>query len=342
MTPGFVVRLRPAGPWRIGPDSGARDRVDRIYHSDSLYSAVCAAMLRLGALEEWLDATARAPGSSQVCLSSLFPYQADLMLAPPPATHWPPAGSSGKVRWKGARFAPLGLIARLLAGHPIPEDQWVIDGPSECALPVDRTQAIRSPFRVAVRSAAAVDRLGLAVEPHATACIEFNEGAGLWAAVAFSDDAARERWSPRLKSALHLLADSGFGGERSRGWGRSEAPEFTEGALPELLLPQYPAPPGSTNPSGWWLLSLFTPSASDSIDWSRGCYDTITRGGRVDSPAGSGLEKKQVRMVCEGSVIVARGTPAGAAADVAPEGFPHPVYRAGFALVIPVPTRGVA
>ena len=59
MNPGLVVKLRPSGPWRIGPDSGARNRVDVIYHSDSLYSAVTAAMARLGWLEEWLDATAR-------------------------------------------------------------------------------------------------------------------------------------------------------------------------------------------------------------------------------------------------------------------------------------------
>ena len=40
MNPGLVVKLRPAGPWRIGPDSGARNKVDAIYHSDSLFSAV--------------------------------------------------------------------------------------------------------------------------------------------------------------------------------------------------------------------------------------------------------------------------------------------------------------
>ena len=57
--PSVLVRLRPTGPWRIGPDSGDRDRVERIYHSDALYSAVCGAMARLGTLDEWLDATAR-------------------------------------------------------------------------------------------------------------------------------------------------------------------------------------------------------------------------------------------------------------------------------------------
>ena len=60
MNPGMVVKLRPTGPWRIGPDSGARNRVDAIYHSDSLYAAVTSAMARVGSLEEWLNATARS------------------------------------------------------------------------------------------------------------------------------------------------------------------------------------------------------------------------------------------------------------------------------------------
>ena len=64
MSSGLLIRLKPVGPWRIGPDSGDRDRVDRIYHSDSLYSAVTSAMGRLGMLDEWLEATARSSETS--------------------------------------------------------------------------------------------------------------------------------------------------------------------------------------------------------------------------------------------------------------------------------------
>ncbi|MCX6627658.1 MAG: hypothetical protein NTW28_08525, partial [Candidatus Solibacter sp.] len=86
-----------------------------------------------------------------------------------------------------------------------------------------------------------------------------------------------------------------------------------------------------------WLLSLFTPAAGDAVDWARGSYTVLARGGRVDSPAGSGELKKQIQMVAEGSVLYADGVPLGAAADVAPDGFAHPVFRAGFALAIPLP-----
>ena len=90
-------------------------------------------------------------------------------------------------------------------------------------------------------------------------------------------------------------------------------------------------------PKPHWLLSLFAPAEQDAVDWSRGNYWLVERGGRIDSPAGSGELKKTVRMVGEGSVIYAPAAPLGAAPDVAPGGFPHPVFRAGFAVSIPLP-----
>lgn len=101
----MLIRLHPTGPWRIGPDSGDRDRVDRVYHSDTLYSAVSSAMAQLGELEAWLDATARRPDPA-VRFSSCFPFQGDTLFVVPPRILWPPPPSA-KVRWKGARFVPL-------------------------------------------------------------------------------------------------------------------------------------------------------------------------------------------------------------------------------------------
>ncbi len=94
--------------------------------------------------------------------------------------------------------------------------------------------------------------------------------------------------------------------------------------------------------SAHWLLSLFTPGPADAVDWGGGNYSVLTRGGRVDSPARSGDSKKLLRMIEEGSVLLAPGALAGAAPDVAPDDFPHPVYRAGFALAIPVPWQAAS
>jgi len=526
MNPGLVVKLRPSGPWRIGPGSGARNRVDVIYHSDSLYSAVTAAMSRLGWIEEWLDATARA-GLPVVSFSSCFPYLGGTAFVVPPRTVWPPASPSTRaehVRWKSARFVPLAVVQSILAGERLDEKEWSVDGPSDCLVPA----GLPGPFRTAVRSNASVDRLTGASERHSTACLEFRADSGLWTVVSFADEAAHAEWSEKVKAAFRLLADSGFGGERSRGWGRSEAPEFIEGMLPDLILPpaaekaapdpepvegaevvvaappsiepltvepepgaepepppavaapepgvaaaepaevapeppavepeqsetsavvvpepgvavaepaevapeppavepeqpetsavaapepgvavvepvevapespavepeqpetsavavpepevfvaepqeaapespavepepaapepetpavepeapepsvvaeapaaELPAAAVHTHPH--WLLSLFTPAAADAVDWRRGNYTVLPRVGRIDSPAGSGELKKQIQMVAEGSVLYAEAPPRGTAADVAPDGFAHPVFRSGFALAIPLP-----
>jgi CRISPR type III-A-associated RAMP protein Csm4 len=349
----LIVKLRPAGPWRSGPDSGARNRVDPIYHSDSMYAAVTAAMSTLGMRDAWLDATARNSEGPAVRFSSCFPFLGETAFIVPPRSIWPPVGGVGaaKTRWKGARFIPLHLVAAVLGGQPLQEDRWTVDGASECLLPAGQA----GPFRNNVRWSAAIDRLTGNAERHATACIEFRRDAGLWALVSFTDDAAHARWSEPVRGGLKLLADSGFGGERSRGWGRSAQPEFIEGMLPDLILPEAPAPPPTDSPAPplapapaqelseaeapptlHWLLSLFTPAADDAVDWKRGHYTLVARGGRIDSPAGFGERKKQLQMVTEGSVLVAGDTIRGAAPDVAPDGFAHPVFRAGFALSIPL------
>jgi CRISPR type III-A-associated RAMP protein Csm4 len=477
MNPGLVVKLRPTGPWRIGPESGARNQVDGVYHSDSLYGAVTSAMVRLGSLAEWLDATARSATPS-VCFSSCFPFVEEIGFVAPPRTVWPPAAaavSATRVRWKSARFVPLGIVHSILAGERLDDGKWSVDGASGCLLPAGRP----GPYRTGVRSNAAVDRLTGAAERHSTACLEFRPGAGLWTVVSFADNAARDRWQGTVQAAFRWLADSGFGGERSRGWGRSEAPEFVEGTLPRLILgrprraqkqekqgpgagsqkpaaeqlalsevsrvpeaeeqgpgaggqgpetgqlasaevPRVPetaveepspvppvAPPPEEPPAlpveeppieeppvseppaqeepepepleeasqrekpdiagfsaasdddpestpepepaaeseppapvsqapapgSYWLLSLYTPASTDAVDWTRGNYSVVNRGGRVDA---SGELKKQVAMIAEGSVVVAAGAPVGSAPDVAPDGCAHPVFRAGFAVAIPL------
>jgi CRISPR type III-A-associated RAMP protein Csm4 len=356
LNPGLIVKLRPAGPWRSGPDSGARNRVDPIYHSDSLYAAATAAMSTLGMREAWLDATARQPEGPDVRFSSCFPFLGETAFIVPPRSIWPPLASvsAARTRWKSARFIPLPLVAALLDGQPLHEGQWTVDGASECLLPAGQP----GPFRANVRWSAAVDRLTGNAERHSTGCIEFRRDAGLWAIVSFSDGAAHARWSEPVRGALRLLADSGFGGERSRGWGRSAQPEFIEGTLPDLVLGESPDATPTDSPdlplapspaqdvpephaaiTQHWLLSLFTPGPDDAVDWKRGNYTVIARGGRIDSPAGFGERKKQLQMVTEGSVLVAGDHIRGSAPDVAPDGFAHPVFRAGFALSIPLPSR---
>jgi CRISPR type III-A-associated RAMP protein Csm4 len=356
MQPAVLLRLRPLGPWRFGPGEGGQHQVDTLFRSDRIYSALTLAAESLGFLEEWLDATARAQ-TPAVVFSSLFPYQADTLFAPPPHTVWPPPASSvtspspvflSKMRWAAARFVPMTVVEALLSGQPILADQWIIDAESGCLLRRDRPS--QSPFRVVARTRGAVDRISTASSHlHASACIEFESSSGLWSIIRFQDESAAATWSNRVKACFRLLADTGFGGHRSSGWGQTAEPEFRNGRWPGLLTPALDRL-ARTQDNGaatheeaplFWLLSLYSPAPSDAVDWSLGSYGLVVRGGRVQSSAyaATGAVKKSVRMVAEGSVLSAPQEPVGAAVDVAPDGFTHPVYRAGFSLALNLPNR---
>src|ERR1700685_2023557 len=101
----LLVKLRPSGAWRAGPDSGDRLRVGRVLHSDALYSALTRAFLELGELDAWLEATALHAGGAQIRSSSCFPFvgteSGDTLLLPPPESLWPPPDSL-RIRWKSA------------------------------------------------------------------------------------------------------------------------------------------------------------------------------------------------------------------------------------------------
>jgi hypothetical protein len=161
------------------------------------------------------------------------------------------------------------------------------------------------------------------------ACLEFAPNAGWWGVFAVND--GEEIWEKRVKLAFRYLADSGFGGERSRGWGRAATPEFSDASSLMRM--------NANEEGAWWLLSLYSPHDSDAVDWSRGEFTSSRRGGWTDSQAGVAA-KKQVQFVDEGSVVFAPSL-SGRAVDVGPEGFPHPVYRSGFALAIPAPAEPV-
>jgi CRISPR/Cas system CSM-associated protein Csm4 (group 5 of RAMP superfamily) len=350
MQPALLIRLRPLGPWRTGSPDGAYDRAEPLFRSDRLYSAVSLAMQQLGWLEEWLEVTSRS-ARPRVAFSSLFPFQTETLFAPPPATLWPPPSHLvkapnpaflAKIRWSAARLVPLGVIESLANAQPILADQWMPDAESACLLRRDRPSS--SPFRYATRSSAAVDRITRA-SAHAEhwSCVEFENGSGLWTLARFDDATSGAEWKERVKAAFRLLADSGFGGRRSSGWGQSAAPEFQDGRWPGLLMPKLASrnAGSSTNGNGhaalYWMLSIYSPSDRDAVDWTSGEYRLASREGRIQSSAGAGTPKKLVRMIVEGSVLAAQSEPVGAAVDVAPDGFAHAVYRSGIALALKLP-----
>ncbi|HEX7362859.1 MAG TPA: hypothetical protein VF283_20400 [Bryobacteraceae bacterium] len=355
MQPAMLIRLRPLGPWRYGPGDGAQDRLDTAFRSDRLYSALTLAMRQLGFLEPWLQATTRSQ-TPALAWSSLFPFQADTLFAPPPATVWPPPASLvtspsplllSKLRWSAARFIPLPLIESILTGQKVLADQWLPDPESGCLLRRDRPSV--APLRIGSRSTAAVDRLtGLSSRASTLACIEFEPASGLWTVIRFRDQAAESEWADRLAGAFRLLADSGLGARRTSGWGHAQTPEIRRGQWPAILMPKLARAINTNRPGAdsgavlYWLLSLYSPGLADTIDWSAGEYRLVARGGRVENASSGAGAKKSLRMISEGSVIAARSEPMGASLNVAPDGFSHPIRRSGIALAVELPAAAPA
>jgi len=344
MNPALLIRLRPITPWRIGPDHGALDQSEAVLHSDALYSALSLAFEQLGWLEEWLNATAGPYCPPVVRFSSCFPWQRGLLFVPPPMGLWPPPetpGAPAKLRWKGAKLVPTTVVAALLRGETLDEKAWTVDAYSGCLIPTGG-RFPTGPFRRMRRSAIAVDRVtGSNIQPWAVGCVQFAPASGVWCAAEFANATAYAIWAPKLACAFRLLADSGLGGLRSRGFGRSRTPDVQPGTLRELLLPDFEtrlsAAPAATR--SWWLLSLFSPGAADKVAWGSGNYSLVERSGRVGSRTSAGLAKKSSRLLKEGSLVVAEGALTGSVRDVAPDGASHPVWRAGFAVALEVPRK---
>jgi CRISPR type III-A-associated RAMP protein Csm4 len=238
-------------------------------------------------------------------------------------------------------LVPTTAIAALLRGEALDEKAWSVDAHTGCLIPTGG-RFPTGPFRRMRRSSVAVDRVtGSNIQPWAAGCLQFAPASGLWCAAEFVNSTAYAVWSPKLACAFRLLADSGLGGLRSRGFGRSRTPDLQPGALRELLLPGLQPPqsaPQATSRS-WWLLSLFSPGTSDKVAWGSGNYALIERSGRLASHTGAGLLKKSSRLVKEGSLVVSEGALTGSVRDVAPEGAAHPAWRAGFAVALELPGK---
>jgi len=171
----YELRMRPIGPWRTGERVGDRERVDAIYHSDALYSAVTHAMSALGHLEPWLDATARpsvAPGGKlpAVRFGSLFAFAGPHRLAPPPRNAWPPATQT-KLYLHAAKLVPSKSSS---AGSTTTRAGWWM----AFGVPAARRRNTAIYGFVARRRGSRPP--DWPDEPHRTACLEFAPDAGWW------------------------------------------------------------------------------------------------------------------------------------------------------------------
>ena len=118
----------------------------------------------------------------------------------------------------------------------------------------------------------------------------------MWCAVECSDE-----WSARVQSLFRWIADTGVGGERALGWGRSETPEFD--ALPAALTAT--VEDSEHHEIGYYCYHSRA-GKGRRVDWSRGSYALVRRSGRTQD---RGELKVESALVEEGSVLISEESP---------------------------------
>ncbi len=295
-----------------------------------------------------------AAGNPPFLVSSALPYAGDVLLFPRPLI---PFGSTKAL--KKVAFVSEGALL-LLAQGDVPDSaarrrQELIQGGAVWITPEERKHVrqlllegeenARERARMAARfeqdagfmrlwwghdeppaPRVALDRLSSASSLFFTGRLSFAPGCGLYFWASFRDTTARTD----LERALVFLEDEGIGGKRSTGG------QFDFERLDREL-------PRMEDPNRLLTLSLYRPSSQEvgarilRDAWFR----RIFRQGWIYSPEGRNLRRKGLWMLREGSVLRSPPTdgppPLGTFEDVRPAaGFPHPVWRCGYAFILPM------
>ncbi len=348
MAPVYVYRLVPRGPFHFGERGVGIEETADIFHSDSLFSALCATVR-----EGWGEATLagllaafRDAAEPPFRLSSCFPYAGDVLFFPRPMLSPGPLDPEAAKRLKQTRFVSRALLAHWLAGEALtaeldaanflPESQaWLSRAERERLSPLlppaGAEGVARALWWKGEVPRVTVDRCSAASAVYRCGRLVFRADCGLYFLVEWRDTTYRDL----VEEALAVLGDAGLGGRRSAGYG-----QFTQQPAQELDWPVPPAREAAAAADALLTLALYWPTRDEltaGVLDEPARFDLIARYGWLASPDGPMLRRREVRMIAEGSLLAPRAAVRGALAEVTPAGFTaHPVYRYGLAFPVSV------
>lgn len=365
-----VYHLEAKTPFHFGSKGVGLEATTEFARSDTLFSALCYGLQRLGGtklLEDFLAEYSASNNEPPLQLTSAFPYvykrqegdsaewQGPGEFEPnavvrffPRVSDWP-AGSDEKFEAKQIKkitWVSEQIFRQWVSGNALGEhmcDDLIVQG-GRVWLTSEELDAIagwRDPetdqiqlWAVDDAPRVTIDRIRNASAVYQAGRVWFQPGGGLWAMLKWRSD-----WQKQGETALHLLGDAGIGGERSSGHG-----QFT--AHGPHTIEELPTPKLAER---FVTLSLYYPTVSEARPAMQGedvSYRFELRGGWMSSQEyaqnqsgdfvnGSTLCRKVVRMFTEGSILhyPSDNHVLGQLADVTPETFKeiHPVYRYGLA-----------
>lgn len=356
------------GAVHIGERGIEQESTRHTLPADTLYAALVSASASVGPPPEAWGRAFTVPEAVPFLLGSAFPYAGGVRFYPLPMVDlakWGlPIGDSKRLKriafvseeiWRrmvrgqsleglfpvegkaaqgaflqgGALWLTCEEIARL------PEEVRSVVGPSGGRHP-RAVEALRYMKVYSVQRAprVTVDRLQRGSAIFYTGRLFFSAGCGLWFPVAWRQPEAPAdeglTWRAAFERALSILADGGLGGDRAAGlggftWavgGEGEWPEPTPGAPMTLVSRYHPR-------------EEETPAA---FEGKAVRYRLTWMAGYLLAPGQAAQRRRGVRFVEEGSILTAQGVPMGEIVDVRPQvgNFPHPIWRYGLALGVPM------
>jgi CRISPR-associated protein Csm4 len=326
----WLYKLEPRSPFHFGVRGVGIEATEEVFHSDSLFSALCFGVRMWrgeGVLRELLAAFQKSP---PFLVSSLLPYAREVLLFPKPCLYIQ-VSEGERPRLKDVRFVSQEVLLALLKGMPLEGELaegnllqegavWVTRGERE------RLEGLDFIWQTGRLPRVTVDRASSSSQIFHLGRVRYAEGCGLYFLLRLED----AFYSGLVDDALSYLEEAGLGGERSLGSGsfKVKRSPFT--------------PPWPKEGDGFITLSLYHPTLEElqaGILKQPAAYELVLRRGWVGSPERGGHRRKSVYFLGEGSLLRTLGRDFyGDLADVTPEIEPekHPVFRYGFAFPIPV------
>lgn len=359
----YVVKLKFLTPVHFGHDEPGIgiESVQTLLHADTIFSALCNVWARFHILtREELEGLGNIFNTSPPFrLSSAFPYmfkstrlkfylpkphidtrQFEIFgddMIPHRKTEW-------KKQLKNVQFIPSEFFENWLKEEQFIKDGWLED-----------LNAWQGSFVEEIHPHHAQDRLTQASELYHSGKIFFHQeqedDCGFYFLVQFPEE--DNVWKEKLNEALMALSTMGLGGDKSLGLGRFEYNITTKhGVLEEIDRwddLEFLKESAQEEKDKKCVLSLFWPTESErksivdilNVEDKKNnsiAYGLVQRKGWTGSTSTlHKMKRKTMTMFSEGSVFGVEGfSPQGSIIDIKPVGFPHPVWRYGIALTVPI------
>lgn len=323
--------------------------------SDSLFSALITAYARLfsSQVSSLLEQFREQPNNPPFRISSTFVYQQledkTIDYLPKPLRfpcHYPSEHLRFAKTYKKLKYLPVDIWHRWYqkdgftsSGKDSDSSELIQQAENKSSGKLRKAGMFSygSSFETMLIPKIGIDRITAATNLYHTGFVQFNcqekQKSGLYFLIEFPQ--ANEKLETELKAVLHILAETGLGGERSSGAGKFKFEWFNFSQLNKTWQKVLKSPQLTHHT----LISLFWDSAINQEFLKDAAYEIIECGGWI---AQSNIRRKKVRMFTEGSVFSQK--PQGELANVTPKelrtkdgGYKfYPIYRSGISLSLPI------